>query len=344
MTSRSEAPNRALSPSRWPCNSRNRAFVAISIGLLAAAAIYSSQQPPGVPITDWDEIWVGSRALLQGREPYAVIDSLFRGGRFEYPLIYPGTSLVVTAPFALAPHAIALGLWSGVGASGLAWVLTRRGWWGLFGLGSAAYFHAFMLAQWSPLLTGAIAVPWLGFLWAAKPTIGLPLLIGWPSKPALLGGLGLLALSLLILPGWPQAIAARAHTAPHVLPIILRPGGVLLLLALLRWRLPEARLLAALAVIPQTTVPYEMVPLLLIPRSARQMVLFAGLTVAAFWLAGHFQPPQSHTDLPGTIVRHWPYWLLLVYLPALLMVLRYPKSQQASWWSRPSRTSEGRAP
>lgn len=50
-------------------------------------------------------------------------------------------------------------------------------------LASAAYPSAAFLVQWSPLLLAGL-ISGLGFLWAAKPTIGAALFAGWPSRSA----------------------------------------------------------------------------------------------------------------------------------------------------------------
>ena len=50
---------------------------------------------------------------------------------------------------------------------------------------SAPAIQALFSGQWSPWLTAAIGLPWLGFMWAAKPTIGATLFAGWPSRWAL---------------------------------------------------------------------------------------------------------------------------------------------------------------
>jgi uncharacterized membrane protein len=296
---------------------RHRMLVCVALGILAAISTWRGNRPAR---TDIDETWYTSRAFLRGQNPYIVGDSLYRSA-WKYPLIYPGTAVLVTAPFATVPLPLAQALWSGLGTAGLAWVLTRRGWWGLFALGSAPFITASFLVQWSPLLLAGL-IPGLGFLWAAKPTIGAALFVGWPSKSAAIGGALLTLLSFVLIPGWPAQMLARLPTAPHIIPIITRPGGVLLLLALIRWRQPEARMLAALAVIPHTVLDYEMLPLFLIPRTPREMAALTLSSQVAYALAFTSHPGVVDGDLGGMIAGRWPYWLVLVYLPALVLVLR----------------------
>ena len=78
-------------------------------------------------------------------------------------------------------------------------------------------------------------------------------------------------------------------------------------------------MLGVLALVPQTTLPYEMVPLLLIPRTSREMLVLVGLSL----VAGAFTlqtDPRHH--LTAAILQLWPVFLLLVYLPCLYLVLR----------------------
>jgi hypothetical protein len=100
----------------------------------------------------------------------------------------------------------------------------------------------------------------------------------------------------------------------------MRPGGVLLLLALIRWRAPEARLLAVMACVPHTLALYESLPLFLIPARKWDAYALAILTYVAFFLTE--LPPSGGSALGATPEQRWPFMLVLVYLPVLLMVLR----------------------
>jgi hypothetical protein len=109
----------------------------------------------------------------------------------------------------------------------------------------------------------------------------------------------------------------------------MRFGGFLLLLAFLRWRQPEARMLGLLALIPHTTSSYEQLPLLLIPQTKRRFAVFMGLVWVAAVLARVVLISESKPKVETLLVqwildRQWPYFLLLVYLPALYIVLRLP--------------------
>ena len=88
------------------------------------------------------------------------------------------------------------------------------------------------------------------------------------------------------VPRLPDMAGAMARSAPRDQPrsaLSRRPGGAVLLLALIRWRVAEGRLLAALACVPQTIGLYEALPLFLIPTNRWQGYLLAALSyLAAF--------------------------------------------------------------
>lgn len=302
-----------------------RVIVSCAIGAWLGAVMYVGRPGTLGERTDLDQVLVPARMWLQeGVDPYAAGRTYSEGGPHRYPLIYPGTAVVVVLPLAVLPDPLPLAVWTALGAGALAWALTRRGWWGLLAFASSSYYHAFFLVQWSPLVTAGIVGPWAGAVWAAKPTVGTALFAGWPSrKTAIVAALVTIA-SLILFPSWPREWISGLGALAHVRPPVLRPGGFLLLLALLRWRLPEARMLAALALVPHTTVAYETLPLFLVPQRKSEMILLTCLSVAAYVLSNRYAPGNEVNDLAGALAGYWPYWLVLMYLPALLMVLRRP--------------------
>ena len=128
---------------------------------------------------------------------------------------------------------------------------------------------------------------------------------------------------MIVWPGWLTAWRATLASAPHVVAPVTRLGGPLLLLALLKWKRPDARLLLAMACVPHTAVLYETIPLFLIPETWLEAWLLWVMALLAFgaqWLAG---PYTSQTDYWASGAR----WIvLLMYLPCLVMVLRRPNS------------------
>jgi hypothetical protein len=283
--------------------------------------LYARQRPD--VISDWDPTWVATQALLRGESPYAAITVP------PWPnwLLYPLPALLVTAPFTFIPLPLARGVFAAVGAAAFTWVITRRHRWTLYFLISGAMLWSWVVVQWPPLLIAAILTPSLSWLLAVKPTTGFALWVGWPNRKAIIGGLLFLGLSLLVRPGWiPEWLAAVAKT-PHE-PHLLRPGGFLLLVGLYRWRRPEARMLAALALVPQTTALYETLPVALVCRNRPEAAAFAGLTMLAHLL--YQLGPQG----PWPVGAEYQWWVMLalIYLPAAVAVLRRPNLAE-TWWA-----------
>ena len=202
-------------------------------------------------------------------------------------------------------------LFAAIASGAFVWAATRRSVAPAVVITSASAALAAETVQWSPLLGAAYGIPWLGVLLCAKPTIGFAIWVARPTRIALVGSLVLLAVSLALLPTWPADwFAAIRHTSlataggtPYLAPIGT-PGGVLAAALLLRWRRPEARLVLALACMPQTPLLYETVPLFLVPVSiAEGGVLWLGSWLAALWVS---QGGPYANDLNASPSRHRP--------------------------------------
>jgi hypothetical protein len=302
-----------------------RAKVALAAAFVAyvfVVALYAQQANRNV-ISDWDPTWAGARAWVEGRSPWAEITVP------PWPnwLLYPMPAILLSAPFTFIPLDWARPLVAAIGTGAFTWTITRRGRWPLWFLISGAMLWSWIDVQWPPLLIAATLTPALSWILAAKPTMGFALWSGWPNRIAVIGGLLFVAISFLAYPGWvPEWLHAVART-PHK-PHLLRPLGFLLLLAALRWRRPEGRMLALLSLVPQTTALYETLPLVLIAENKWQAMAFAVLTMAAHLL--YFLGPQG----PWPVGAEYQWWVLLalVYLPALAVVLRRPNRAEASGW------------
>ncbi len=133
--------------------------------------------------------------------------------------------------------------------------------------------------------------------------------------------IALTAVSVLVWPTWPWAWLPNLREATYTIAPVTLTGGGLALLALWKWRRPEARLLATMACVPHTMLPYETLPLFLVPQTWREAcVLLAG---TAFAVALHrtgepYVSPEAWVAASGG----WIIWC--VYLPCLVMVLRRP--------------------
>jgi hypothetical protein len=270
--------------------------------------------------------------LLRGGNPYALIGP---GLQFDWPwpMFYPGTTLVVSMPLVILPELYAATVFVAVSAGLLAFAVTQDGWYRLPLFLSSAFIIAVRAAQWSPLMTAGLCVPALAWVVAAKPNMGIVLLAFSRSSKAvaiaLVGGAMLAGLSLILLPGWPADWISNVRSAHQFTVPLTRWGGVLVLLALLRWRRPEARLIVALACMPQTAYWYEGLPLLLIPATYRESLTLSLLSAFGFLLERYLvgnQPNVAFHDV-GTLM------VLFLYLPATIMVLRRPNAGEPPEWA-----------
>jgi hypothetical protein len=302
-----------------PRTTANRLAVAGALGLAAGAYVilFFRRQSP-LAVSDFDAIWTGARALAAGRDPYAAIES----PPWPWPLQYPLPAVLVALPFGFLPLQLARAAFMAVSTALLAFGLTRRAWWPLIALAGGQLFFALQSVQWTPLLAAAVLLVPLRVLWFVKPTSGAALFAAYPDRRALIGLLALLLLAFLVWPHWTDGWLSAARGAPHR-AAVLRPGGALLLLALLRWRLPEARQLAVLSLVPLSPHLYEALPLLLAARTRRELLALA--VCGAVGLAAGAVTPHSFGPDHGPIP--WAVVLLTGYLPALVVVLRHRNAQ-----------------
>ena len=282
---------------------------------------------------DFDQVWFAARALFAGQNPYREIGP---GLQFDWPapLYYPLTAAIAVTPLSLVERHLAAVIFAAIASGAFVWAATRRSLAPAVVITSASAALAAETVQWSPLLGAAYGIPWLGALLSAKPTIGFAVFAARPTRAALIGAGALFAVSLALMPSWPHEwISALHHTSlgmkggtPYLAPVGT-VGGALSALALLRWRRPEARLVLALACVPQTPLLYETVPLFLVPATLKEGgVLWLGSWVAALWLSGSDRTAMMPRDSrsPRTAIG----WCL--YLPCVVMILRRPNDGHAS--------------
>ena len=106
------------------------------------------------------------------------------------------------------------------------------------------------------------------------------------------------AISLAINPHWPVEWRSQlSHRSPgnYGIPLLLG-GGPILLLALLRWRNPAARLLLVMACVPQSILFYDQLPLWLIPRSRLQSAAMGLLSLVGLLLGNAALPEHPTTE------------------------------------------------
>jgi hypothetical protein len=190
------------------------------------------------------------------------------------------------------------------------------------------------------LFAAALVVAPLAILFVAKPTVGAAVFFARPSRWAFIGAAVFGGIAFLVQPGWVaewfDAIrrnnAHWAPTTPYRAPVTFI-GGPLVLLALLRWRRADARLVAAMVCVPQTLVLYDVVPLFLVPRTFWQAVFLVVIShTGHFWVRAHL-PPGYHESLNYALVGQAMIWSL--FLPCTAMVLlRSNEGRIPKWMER----------
>ena len=268
--------------------------------------------------SDFDFLYNAAGRLLRGENPYPPATQWFP---------YPLPAVLLAVPFTALPLSLARPVFDLLVGAAFVYALWRhRGPYALIAVASGAYLLAMWNGQTTPLIVAAALVPALGIFLAVRPNTAAALWIAWPSLRTLLAASLVLVLSLVVLPSWPWDwwLALPLDHTP-MMPPILRPFGFILLLAALRWRIPEGRLILAIAFIPQTTLPYELVPLALIPANRLEM----GIYVAGTWIAVaaaeglYLSESMGHWNVSG-----WPVTLGAVYIPMLYLVFRRQKSKR----------------
>jgi hypothetical protein len=299
---------------------RARLLAAIAIGFASGClALYAAHRPGAIP--DFLYPWTGARLYLAGADPYAAIRAKLGGPPpYDEALFYPFTTILALLPLARLSYETAGAVFFSVSSGALAYLITRDGLWRVHVFMGASFVTAALLVQFSPLLMTVAFVPALGFLATLKPNLGLPLLLSRPSWRAAVGCVAFLVLSLIVFPRWPSGwLASLAHDqrrGVHPIPV-LQTGGVLLLLAVTRWRTRAGRLLLAMSLLPQQLLFYDQLPLWLIPRTRQQSIALTACSQLAFILYYLMRTPGE------SIVRSaYPFVIALLYLPALVILLR----------------------
>jgi hypothetical protein len=259
---------------------------------------------------------LAANAILSGADPYTVVRRSFGMG-----FLYPLPTALVTVPLAWLPPTVAGGVFVGISSAVLAYASTARAWWPLFIFLNASAIESIVMGHWSTLMAAALFSPSLTWLGVFKPNIGSATLAYRPSLRAMLVMFGIFVTSLAVMPSWPAHwLESMRATFRHFAPIQLA-GGFLMLLAAMRWRRPEGRLLAALAVLPSSPIAYEALPVLAVAQTRFEMILLGLCTDAMFLLVDRLA--DTHDPIQYFSVAR-PAMLWLIYIPTVLLVLRRP--------------------
>lgn len=320
-----------------PPQLRHRVFCAVAAGLLFGMLCHALLLAWGfdVQANDFTYPWLGARALLQGHNPYVAVSS--ERTPWGLGLFYPLPAVLIAAPVAWLPAHAAGVVFMTVSFAFLALVLTRRGMWRLLVLASAPAFQACISVQWSPLLTAAALFPPALGIVVAKPNFALPLLAFQSRRTAwyfaAIGAAALLILSFAAMPAWPtewlHILRSNRAVGRYAIPLGTRLGCVVVL-AVFRWRRPEARLLLFMACVPQLGFFYDQLVLLLVATARVELLMSVMASDIAYTLA--LLADNAHVGVGVSNVVGFPYMIGGVYLPALFMVLRRPNVGSVPVW------------
>ena len=317
-------PDETVGQTGSPPAAAARLVFAVSMAAATAVYVYFYGIRNPQLTSDFDQVWAAARALWKHQNPYEVI-GYAKPFYWWWPFYYPLPAAVMVAPVGLLSVIAARCLFTSTSVGALAWLITRDGWARLPVFLSISFFTSIELAQWSPLLTAALLAPSLSWVGVAKPNWGIAIVASATStriwKPLVVGAGCLTIVAFILQPGWAADWWANVRAAKHFRVPVSLPLGFLMLAALLRWRRPEARLLLAIACLPQTPGFYDALMLFTIPRTFRESL---ALTVATFvvFFAMAFRGPWATGDAWMSDIARFTLWLL--YLPCVALVLRRP--------------------
>lgn len=215
-------------------------LISIFIGLICFTRLSINPQLSAADLT-----WPlhGARVLLSGGNPYrAAVGPIYSPD--TVPLLYPLPAVLLLVPLTPLPDPVAAGLFISIST----YLLLLRARWTI--LLCAPFWYTVINAQWSILLCAAMLSPWLAPLFACKPTTGSTIVAVRPYTV-------IYGLIILILP-WLTDWLANIRHAPQQIPALIFPP---LLLAVLRWRDPRARILLALSIMPVRPLWYDQLSL-----------------------------------------------------------------------------------
>jgi hypothetical protein len=237
---------------------------------------------------------------------------LARQNPYDTPLEqYPFTAAQFAFPFVRLRPEVAAGVFYGLSSFLLALGLTRNGYHRLLIFLAYPYWVGLVTVQWCTVITAAAFFPLLLPVTMAKPQVGLPVFLTRLTLRGFLACVAVGLLSLILLPRWPLMWMGQLGYYQHFFAVLVLPGP-LILLAVLRYRDRDARLLLITSVMPQRWF-FDSFILWLIPQARGEILV----TVCFSWAAGiwrWYHQPTSFTQVGRWIV-------LSTYLPMLALVL-----------------------
>ncbi len=231
--------------------SRSRLLLSLGVGVAAGLLALYLPHPivfQGVGVGDIGAPLLAMRRFLEGTPPYGIATD--RGALAAYPF----TTSLLLSPLLLVPLWMVAPLFCALSSALLAYGLLKEGErWRLLLFASVPFLSSLHSVQWPPLFAAALLMPTILPLAVVKPQLGVVLLAAarW-NRYAVVGAGALLLLSLALYPTWPLDWWRDGMMGNYTgrIPLLVGPG-FLLLLAAPFWRTRSARLLLAMALVPQ---------------------------------------------------------------------------------------------
>ncbi|HEX5479400.1 MAG TPA: hypothetical protein VFY79_06725, partial [Dehalococcoidia bacterium] len=320
---------RALAHDLWPAQEapavrwQPRLLVALLVGVLATIFAYHQLAGRGWLASDFEYDLRAARRFIDGLNPYT--DPTSHPGLaypFDAVFPYPIFAALFAVPFTMFSSYTAGALYVGLLSAVMAFAVTRDGWWRLVIFLSPSYFVAASVANWSPLIVAAAYLPLLYPVALVKPTIAGPVLVNYPSRRGFIVAALLLVASVVIYPSWPAFwLSSGLHQPANRYAVPMLSGATAVcIVALLWYRMREARVLVMLACVPQHAFFYDQLLLWLLPRSPRQSLALSAVGWMGYVAWAYFDPGF----IPGlAATRHIPpmaYTSSFFYLPAFCLV------------------------
>jgi len=247
-----------------------------------------------------------ARDIIAGYDPYArpFVDSAGQAWPTN-----PVTTAMPFLPVAWVSDAVVAAVLFGLISALLAYALLRGGeLWPLLTFVSPAYVSCIITEQWLPLVLAAFYLPAILPLALVKPSIALPVILTNLNLKRGLGCAVVLAATFILCPWWWPAdwLAPSMAVYTGFTPMLTVPG-LLIPLALIRWRDKRAWILVLAACVPQR-IPYDQLILWLVPQNAKRSLLLSASLLVAYAVR-----KLTHWDTEVLIVV-FTYLLCLVFV------------------------------
>jgi hypothetical protein len=308
-----------------------RSALALVIGTFVTAFLAGQPMSANYRAADLTILLRRVHTVMAGEPPYR---TSMADPDFDDRLLYPLPAVLVMTPVAHVRPELVRAMWSGLAAVVITFIaLSKFGLHGFAIVVSRCAERAFVLAQWSPWFFAGALVPPFQLLAAAKPTIAFLVWVYRPTWWPFIGAAVLVPLAFLVWPSWLGEWLATTKGVGFyaAAATVWQGGGPLLLLAALRWRRAEARLLLAMSCVPHNFVWYDQLLLFLVPATAFELWSLSALSWLSMFVA-HYYFVRLGIPEPGGQVAFRAPIVALLYLPALAMVLRRPNEGTIPAW------------